>query len=296
MRTTADTALVEQAALVTLLLDRLGLLRADPDADQGDTHELALAVLDGFDRLLSQSRRCSEDRAPAPARTQRDLYDELRRTVHDRVINATPEGARVSVISRGDDVLVAIAGRSASHFPQNDRGEWAGFYPATGADAVALVEAARRRGERFLVVPRTAAWWLEHYGELADHLHAVASVVLSDDHVRIWELDAPAPPTAPRRDRPSPVDALLEAIIPSDVTLARVSADEVDGSSVDDLAAAVPTDGRRVVALLGGRRAWEHHHQTLLDELLHHRVLADRADVLVVELISVEPADPEGAE
>ena len=94
------------------------------------------------------------------------LIGEIRALVRETV----PRDAGVAVISKGDPALLELDGRRAWHFPQNDRGEYAGFYPATSDEAIDMLERARSEGARFLVVPASAFWWLEHYGGFAEHL------------------------------------------------------------------------------------------------------------------------------
>ena len=63
-----------------------------------------------------------------------------------------------------------------------------------------------RLGARFLLFPKTAAWWLEHYGELRDHLEAHATELggegelEGDGACRVFELhqNALAARTSPR--------------------------------------------------------------------------------------------------
>ena len=79
----------------------------------------------------------------------------------------TEPGTTVLVISKGDNSLLDLGDRNAKHFPHAADGSYAGFHPATGREALAALRAV---DAAYLVVPATAAWWLEHYRELADHL------------------------------------------------------------------------------------------------------------------------------
>jgi GT2 family glycosyltransferase len=106
-------------------------------------------------------------------------YLGMVRRVQADVRRLLPPAARVIVISRGDPELLDVEGRDMWHFPQDDRGHYAGHYPAESGEAIAQLEALRARGGRFLVIPSTASWWLEHYRGLAHHL---------DTHYRrIWK-------------------------------------------------------------------------------------------------------------
>jgi hypothetical protein len=115
-------------------------------------------------------------------------YGGLVKRIQARVEETLPLDATVLVISRGDTVLLNIKGRSAGHFPQNDAGEWAGFYPPDSQSAIAHLEQLRTAGAEFLVVPATSAWWLDYYDRLARHLLTRAFVVHHDDDCAIFDL------------------------------------------------------------------------------------------------------------
>lgn len=96
----------------------------------------------------------------------RSMVEQLR----EAVTGAVPAGTRVLIVSRGDRELVEFEGLDCQHFPQDEAGRYAGFHPRDGAEAVAQLESLREDGAEYLVFPATAHWWLEHYGELAEHL------------------------------------------------------------------------------------------------------------------------------
>jgi len=97
-------------------------------------------------------------------------YAELIARVRGLVQSSTPEGATVAVVSRGDGELLKLVGRIGWHFPRTEGGQYAGHHPADDADAIARLERTRHDGARFLVLPATSSWWLEHYAGLARHL------------------------------------------------------------------------------------------------------------------------------
>lgn len=99
-----------------------------------------------------------------------------------------PPGATVAVVSKGDDTLVELDGLVGWHFPGDAAGGYAGYHPASGAAAVEQLEAARARGARYLLLPRTAYWWLDHYPELAAHLDRRCRRVHRDEHCAVYEL------------------------------------------------------------------------------------------------------------
>ena len=107
-----------------------------------------------------------DDFTASPSLGYRLMVERLR----DAVAEAVPAGARVLIVSRGDRELVELEGLDCRHFPQDEAGRYAGFHPRDGAEAVAQLESLREEGAEYLVFPATAYWWLEHYGELAEHL------------------------------------------------------------------------------------------------------------------------------
>ncbi|MNC84733.1 hypothetical protein D3C83_02980 [compost metagenome] len=92
-----------------------------------------------------------------------------------------PERATVAVVSRGDETLLTMGRRRGWHFPRTETGVYAGHHPADSDAAVAHLELLRARGARYLLIPRTAFWWLDHYRGFADHLERAATVVYRDE-------------------------------------------------------------------------------------------------------------------
>ncbi|MGE5407625.1 MAG: hypothetical protein ACM3NV_03340 [Syntrophothermus sp.] len=97
-------------------------------------------------------------------------YSELVARVRETVAGTVPTGASILVVSKGDPALLDLPGLDAAHFPQGEAGGYAGYHPRDGAAAAAELESLRLRGAEYLVIPATARWWLDHYGELASHL------------------------------------------------------------------------------------------------------------------------------
>jgi hypothetical protein len=80
-----------------------------------------------------------------------------------------PDGDPILVVSRGDQALLEVLD-AAAHFPQAANGVWLGHHPASSVEAILQLEELRGGGARFLLFPRSALWWLEHYRGLRDHL------------------------------------------------------------------------------------------------------------------------------
>ena len=81
---------------------------------------------------------------------------------------ALPRYARVLVVSRGDDHLVDLVGRRASHFPQARDGAYAGHHPADSDAAINHLEELREAGAQYLVspAPRCGGWFRQFHEHL----------------------------------------------------------------------------------------------------------------------------------
>jgi glycosyltransferase involved in cell wall biosynthesis len=118
-----------------------------------------------------------------------------RREVVERVVTHVDEqlepGARVLVVSRGDERIVDFPRHHGEHFPQTEDGQYAGHHPADSADAIARLEALNARGADYLVIPGTSAWWLEHYTEFATYLERSHVRVAAEDRAFVvYQLQA----------------------------------------------------------------------------------------------------------
>jgi hypothetical protein len=94
----------------------------------------------------------------------------------------------VLVISRGDDEIVQLNGRTAWHFPAAPDGEYAGHHPADSREAISALEEQRARGAQYLLIPKTAFWWLGYYSEFAKHLLTRYRVILESDECVIFDI------------------------------------------------------------------------------------------------------------
>jgi hypothetical protein len=126
------------------------------------------------DAALNQARdallkRTAEVKALA-SRIEQVRYRREVARVRQMVSREVPRGSIVAVISRGDDELMTLDGRRGWHFPRTEKGVYAGHHPADSKAAIAHVEELRTRGAAYLVIPRTAFWWLDHYKEFGEYL------------------------------------------------------------------------------------------------------------------------------
>ena len=115
----------------------------------------------------------------------RQTVDRIRESVHAHV----PQDATVLVASRGDEELIKLYGRKAWHFPCLVDGTYLGHHPANSEAAIVHLEAMRAMGARYLVLPSSISWWLDHYVELNRHLETRCRLVSRNDDVcRIYSL------------------------------------------------------------------------------------------------------------
>jgi hypothetical protein len=154
-------------------------------------------------------------------------YEQLAAHVAVLAEEATPAGAIVLVVSKGDENLVRFDGRSGWHFPRAATGQYAGHHPPDGGWAVDHLEALRAAGGAYLVLPATYYWWLEHYPELERHLRTRYERVKCPEEVcriyRLLELPSAAPRVVPdlsqddaqRRCLPA-MRALLANLLPDE--------------------------------------------------------------------------------
>lgn len=132
-----------------------------------------------------------------PRMSHRD-YAEAIRHARDVIRHFTPPGSTVAVVSRGDDAVLKLDGRTGWHFPRGADGGYAGFHPATAGEAVNQLEAVRDAGAEFFAIPAPSGWWLDHYRELREHLEARYRLIDADSgHCVLFSLVEP--PVGPQR-------------------------------------------------------------------------------------------------
>ncbi|MGY1703972.1 glycosyltransferase family 2 protein [Geodermatophilus sp. SYSU D00697] len=110
------------------------------------------------------------------------MVEQVRAAVRAQV----PPDATVLVVSKGDDELLELGGRRAMHFPQDDRGVYAGHHPADDREAVDDLQALCVRGADYIVFPETSMWWLDHYTGLKAYLESTFQEVADVDACRIF--------------------------------------------------------------------------------------------------------------
>jgi hypothetical protein len=113
-------------------------------------------------------------------------YEALVERVRERTMAIVPPGARIAMVSRGDDRLLQLDERIAAHFPQDTTGRYAGYYPKDARQAIRQLRELRSRGTQFVVFPATAFWWLDFYAELARWL--APALAWSCEDCAVYEL------------------------------------------------------------------------------------------------------------
>jgi hypothetical protein len=114
------------------------------------------------------------------------LIFRVRRTVETRL----PKNAVVLVVSKGDERLLDLHGRTGWHFLRTKEGVYAGHYPADSTAAIQALERMRADGAEYLLFPQVALWWLDHYAAFREYLDRHFRVVVREDQTGvIYSLD-----------------------------------------------------------------------------------------------------------
>jgi glycosyltransferase involved in cell wall biosynthesis len=133
-------------------------------------------------------------------------YQELTRRLQEIVRRELPPDATTLVASKGDDELMKLDGRRAWHFPQRDDGVYAGYYPSDSAAAIAHLKSLQEKGAEFLIFPRTAFWWLDHYDDFGQYLESNYRLLVHDkDTCKIFALRGRGSRQRDREDGAEPV-------------------------------------------------------------------------------------------
>jgi hypothetical protein len=157
-------------------------------------------------------------------------YTALVRRLRTLVDEHVPEGTVVAVVSKGDPELLKLEGRAAWHFPREQSGEYAGYYPKGSDEAIAHLQELIAAGAEFLLVPETNLWWLDHYQGFRDDLESRFSIMTwQNDLGALFDL------REPKSLRP----AGLEADEPTSA-IAKTSKEDADPS----ISVVIPTRDR----------------------------------------------------
>jgi hypothetical protein len=161
-------------------------------------------------------------------------YSRLLVEVHVAVRKSIPRGRTVLVVSRGDEQFVRLEGRRGWHFPRHEDGRWGGFHPEDSQAAIEHLEALRSKGAQYLVFPETALWWLDFYGDFAEHLDGRYRVLEQAESCVIYDIrvgraagEADGEAAAGEGQR-SPAAEVIDRLLPAGTTLATLSEGEAD--------------------------------------------------------------------
>jgi hypothetical protein len=176
-------------------------------------------------------------RSPSAGRTVDEIgsrfeeYQQLIGRMQRAIDQHIPVGSTVLVASKGDPALLALGERTGWHFPRAGDGQYAGFHPANSDDAISRLDVLRQLGARYLVIPSTSAWWLDHYSGFIAHVRSCGRTLLDDPSVAsIFELNAITTPVSPSviadampRQSTEQLINLLLAVLPATATIAVIA-------------------------------------------------------------------------
>ena len=150
-----------------------------------DVNEM-MVFLDSYDgeEEAALFRSYVESKWIRPKEQYRELVKKIRQIVTTTLLPA----AIVVVVSKGDEELISLDGRSAWHFMQEENGSFSGHYPESSASAIWQLKRLRARGAQFLVLPSTFFWWLSYYSEFAEYLAERYSSVEYKDVCLVYSL------------------------------------------------------------------------------------------------------------
>jgi GT2 family glycosyltransferase len=144
----------------------------------------ALVASGRYRQVFESNRRRFEEKWVLSWQPHERRVDSEYVAIRQRVQQATKclvsPGSVVLVISRGDDELIDLPEVEGWHFPRMPDGTYAGHHPADDRDAIERLEQLREEGARYLVIPSTSRWWLEHYRGFQRHLdttHRLVAIV-----------------------------------------------------------------------------------------------------------------------
>lgn len=158
---------VHEAVSNTKLWRRLA---AEGAAEMASTHS--------WDRIKDQLSVVMERFAGQPSRARswslfarpRSAYENSVDALTGWLRNTLPGDAAVAVASKGDDHLLCLGGRRATHLPGDAQGGYAGHHPASSEELLRELDAWVSSGGDHLVIPGASSWWLEHYATLSRQL------------------------------------------------------------------------------------------------------------------------------
>ncbi|MGH9379524.1 MAG: hypothetical protein ACRD2Z_02765 [Thermoanaerobaculia bacterium] len=151
--------------------------------------EEAQATVGGTPPASSSGSAPRQTRPATTAAGSRSSYFSLIERIRNVVRTTLPAGSNVLVVSKGDSRLLDLGGSEGWHFPQTEGGIYGGYHPADSKVAIAHLEALRKKGAGYLLIPKTGLWWLEYYEGFRRHLEThYRPVAHHDDSCVIYAL------------------------------------------------------------------------------------------------------------
>jgi hypothetical protein len=196
-----------------------------------------------------------------PAATEPEMtparYGELITSIRATVMEVVRPGARILVVSRGDDELLRFENRVAWHFPRLDNGSYAGYHPASSEAAIEHLEALRGRGARHFLLPSPLFWWRDYYSGLFDHLAENTTAAWEGEACAIYELEPVSRREADVSPLARPIGRLLEALLPAGAKVAVSSSGDPSLLTVAGAVHLPHTEGGGYAGDLGSDEALE---------------------------------------
>jgi glycosyltransferase involved in cell wall biosynthesis len=94
-------------------------------------------------------------------------------------ITATPKPVSVGEVAGATTIAWETDGDLEAQVYVSESQVHPGYYPIDSREAVAHLEGLRAKGAQYLLFPRTAFWWLEHFPQFARHLERRYRVTVS---------------------------------------------------------------------------------------------------------------------
>ena len=157
----------------------------------------------------NKSERILALRAARLEVSKKNKYEQLIRRIRKTAARKLPTGSTVLVVTKGDDRLLELDGRTGWHFPQDGAGAYPGYPAANSILAIVQMEGLRSKGAQFLLFPESASWWLNHYSELGSYLERHYRGVVCDEKACVI-FDLRVRRTAANGDTLSEIREILE--------------------------------------------------------------------------------------
>lgn len=141
--------------------------------------------------------RAAEAQRSSPEPLEEAEYRRMKEEIRALVERMLRTGAKVLVVSKGDDDLVKLGDRDARHFLEGDGGTYAGYHPADSAQALSALDEMRGEGAEYLLLPASAFWWLDHYRDLAAYLEQRCRRVIGEQCCVAFDLVSPLETSSP---------------------------------------------------------------------------------------------------